>query len=161
MDLQGMINGMNEAQAHDRANYHLTYGELIKALKAAPADALFDERIKGIGSWRGSYIEIALFTDSNGAHWEDEEYTGNYGPDYRKWADEYKHGVEELPRKAHELAAFLESLIGKDFIGYKGGNFKIEEYKPLWFERGESSCNEEAIIGIDSNLKLITKALES
>lgn len=161
MDFQAMINSMNEAAARDRSNYHLTYGDLIKALRAAAADALFDERIKGIGSWRGSYIEIALFTDSSGAFWQDEEYTGDYGPEYHEWSKKHDHSVDELPRKAHELAAFLESLIGKDFVGYKGGNFEIKEYKPLWLEEDGSTYSNVAIVGIDTDLKLITKELDS
>jgi hypothetical protein len=78
---------------------------------------------------------------------------------YSKWRDENAHSAE-MPRNANELGAFLESLLGKDFVGYKGGNFKIEEYKPLWLEPEESSYNEVAIIGIDKDLKLITKDIE-
>jgi hypothetical protein len=161
MDFQALIDSMNESQAKDRSNYHLTYGNLVKVLKAAPADAVFDERVKGIGSWRGSYIEIALFTDESGTHYEDEEYTGSYGPDYHKWAEQHQHGVKELPRNANELGALLESMIGKDFTGYKGGNFKIEEYKPLWLEQDGSTCAEVAVIGITEDLKLVTKDLEA
>lgn len=160
MDLQKMVNTMNENTAKDRSNYHLTYGELIEALKAAPDDAVVDERIKGVGSWRGSYIEIAIFTESTGAHWEDKEYTGDYGPDYHKWAKEHQHGVDVLPTNAHELAALLESILGKDFVGYKGGNFTIETWKPLWLEETAGDSSELAITGIDKDLKLITKQIE-
>lgn len=160
-DLQDLINSMNEQQAHERSNYHLTYGDLIKALREAPADATFDERIKGIGSWRGSYIEIALFTDEDGAIYEDGEYTGDYGDDYAKWAEEHQHEVEQLPRGAHDLAKLLESLIGKDFVGYKGGSFTIEQYKPLWLEADSSTCAypSVAVVGIDKDLKLVTEEM--
>lgn len=158
MDLQALVDSMNESQAKDRSNYHLTYGGLIKALKAAPAEAEFDNRVKGIGSWRGSYIEIALFTDEDGYSAQDGEFTGDY-KDYSKWAK--THDISgDFPHKAGELAALLESLIGKDFVGYKGGNFTIAEYKPLWLETDDSTCDEIAIVGIDENLKLITKQLE-
>lgn len=159
MDLQAMVDVMNESTARDRGNYHLTYGQLIEALKSAPNNAVFDERIKGIGSWRGSYIEIALFTEDAGLYAEDEEFTGDW-KEHKEWANEHAVSVEELPRNANELGRLLESLVGKDFIGYKGGNFTIEEYKPLWLEIDSSSYAEVAVIGIDKDLNLITKSLE-
>lgn len=160
MDFQALIDSMNESRAKDRSNYHLTYGNLVKILKAAPANAVIDERIKGIGSWRGSYIEIAIFTDEPGTNYEDEEYTGSYGDDYHKWAGQHQHSAE-IPRNANEFGALLESMIGKDFVGYKGGNFKIEEYKPLWLEKDSSTCDEVAIVGLTNELKLITKELQN
>lgn len=156
MDLQAFVNGMNESAARTRGEYHLTYGQLIKALKDAPSDAKFDERVKGIGSWRGSYVEVALFTEDNGLYAEDEEFTGDYKK-YDEWAKEHSIEVDKLPTNANELGELLESLIGKDFIGYKGGNFTIEEYKPLWLEESSGSCASVAVIGIDDNLKLTTK----
>lgn len=159
MDLQGLVDGMNESQARDRGNYHLTYGELIKALKAAPNNAEFDKRVKGIGSWRGSYIEIALFTEEEGLYAQDGEFTGDY-KDYGKWEKDHKTVVGELPRNANELGELLESLLGKCFVGYKGGNFTIEEYKPLWLETADNTCDSVAITGIDKDLKLTTKQIE-
>jgi hypothetical protein len=158
MDLQKMIESMNESQAKDRSNYHLTYGGLIDSLKAAPKDAKFDKRIKGIGSWRGSYIEIALFTEDSGYYAQDGEFFGDY-KDYNKWEKENSVSDGKLPRNANELGDLLESLLGKDFIGYKGGNFTIERYKPLWLETEDSSYNGEAIIGIDKDLQLITEKI--
>jgi hypothetical protein len=160
MDFQAMIDSMNESTAKDRANYHLTYGQLIQVLKAAPPDAVFDERINGIGSWRGSYIEVALFTEEHGLYATNGEFTGDYANGaYQAWVKENSITVEELPKNANELGALLESLLGKDFIGYKGGNFTIEEYKPLWLEAHDNDCDSVAIIGIDENLKLITKQI--
>lgn len=160
MDLQKMIDSMNEQQARDRGNYHLTYGQLVKALKAAPPDAVFDDRIKGIGSWRGSYTEIAVFTDDAGTHWDDEEYNGDFGDDYRKWEEQHHHKVSELPKNANELGALLESMLGKDFIGWKGGNFTIQKHKPIWFTQDASTSGRTAVIGIDESLRLVTKDLE-
>lgn len=163
MDLQKFINDTNEQSARDRSNYHLTYGELIKALKNAPSTAVVDERIKGIGSWRGSYIEIAIFTDSNGYHAEKTEfndYGSNFHEKYEAWAKENVLESDTLPTNANDLGILLESLLGLQFVGYKGGNFTIEEYKPLWLEPKHSSCSSVAIIGIDEDLKLITKQLE-
>lgn len=154
---------MNEQRAKDRGNYHLTYGELIKVLKAAPSDAVFDERIKGIGSWRGSYIEIALYTKSKGYRAEKEEFNDYSGDNFREKYDawEKENCIEgKFPRNANKLAEVLESLLELQFVGYKGGNFTIEEWKPLWLEEDYSTYSSEAIIGIDKDLKLITKKIE-
>jgi hypothetical protein len=162
MDLQKMIDSMNESQAKERGNYHLTYGGLIDALKNAPADAVFD-KIKGIGSWRGSYIEIALFTESEGLTAEKKEfndYGDNFQESYKKHQEENVVSVEKLPTNANELGELLESLLGLDFVGYKGGNFKIERYKPLWLCTEYGSSGNTAIIGIDEHINLITKEVD-
>ncbi len=163
MDLQKMIDSMNESQARERGNYHLTYGGLVDALKNAPQKAVFD-KVKGIGSWRGSYIEIALFTEDEGFHTEREEFDDfegdNWNDKYEKWKKENVISAETLPTNANELGNLLESLIGLDFVGYKGGNFKIERYKPLWLCVTGSSSGNTAIIGIDKDLNLITKEVE-
>lgn len=160
MDLQAFINASNEAQARDRGNYHLTYGGLIDALEAANPDKKVDKRFNGIGSWRGSYVEIAIFIDTKGYHAENEEYMGSYGEDYKKWREENQLGAETLPKKAGEMAKLLNSLIGKDFVGWKGGNYKIDTYKPLWLTDDESMSGQTAIIGIDKDLNFITKEIE-
>lgn len=154
MDFQALINSMNEQTAKDRSNYHLTYGQLIEALKAAPKDATFDKRIKGIGSWRGSYIEIALFTDAPG-------YSVVYGLYKSEYEKESEEEADKLPTNANELGALLESLIGKDFTGWKGGNYEIEAYKPLWLEKTHGDCTSVAVIGIDKDLNLITKEVDA
>ena len=155
---------MNESSARQRSGYHLTYGELIEALKNAPPKALFDKRIKGIGSWRGSYIEIALFTKDTGFHAEKEEFNDyggdNFSEKYDTWKKENVISAEELPRNANKLGELLESLLGLDFVGYKGGNFKIERYKPLWLCEESNYSGNTAIIGIDEKLKLITKEVK-
>ena len=159
MDLQAFINASNEMQARDRGNYHLTYGELIDALEAANPDKKVDKRFKGIGSWRGSYVEIAIFTEDSGYHAEKEEYFGEYGEDYKKWRDENELGAETLPKKAGDMAKLLNSLIGKDFVGWKGGNYKIDRYKPLWLTPEASRSDNVAIIDIDKDLNFITKEI--
>jgi hypothetical protein len=162
MDLQNLVNVMNEQSAREKSNYHLTYGDLIKALKQAPSDTIFDKRIKGIGSWRGSYIEIALYTKSSGFTAEKEEFndysSDNFNEKYEAWKKENVISGE-LPKNANELGKVLESLLGLQFVGYKGGNFTIEEWKPLWLEEDGSTYTSRAIIGIDKNMKLIVKKI--
>jgi hypothetical protein len=165
MDIQKLIDSMNEQQAKDRGNYHLNYGQLIDVLKSAPKDAVVDERIKGIGSWRGSYIEIAIFTEDAGYHAERSEFT-DYGGDnwnekHKAWEKENVVAGESLPTNANELGELLESLLGLEFVGWKGGNFTIERYKPIWLTSDAGSSGDTAVIGIDENLKLVTKEIDN
>lgn len=161
MDMQKLINVMNESSANLRSGYHLTFGGLIDALKAAPKKATFDKRVKGIGSWRGSYIEIALFTNptAGGISAEKEKYNPSGGFDW----DEYNKFQETnclsvpMPRNANELGALLESLLDTYcFVGYKGGHFRITRNRPLWLETDDSTCDSLAIVGIDEKMRLIT-----
>jgi len=155
MDLQALINLIKESESKVRAGYHLTYGQLIEALKSAPLDAVADERIKGIGSWRGSYIDIAIYTDEEGYYSEDFDCD-----DYESWEEHGKNhsqSADKLPTNANQLGDLLESLIGKNFIGYKGGHYKIDIDKPLWLESGSSDSQGIAVVGIDKGLKLLTK----
>lgn len=154
MDLQKMINSMNQQHCDDRCRYHLTYGELIDALKSAPKKAKYDKRIKGIDSWRGSYIEIAILTEDNGLYCQDSEFDGDY-KEYDKWEKEHATSVDKLPKTANELGELLESILGKEFIGWKGGSYTITKDKPLWLEKSGGACAETPIIGIDKNLNLI------
>jgi len=158
IDLEKMIKAMNESRAIDRGHYHLTYGELVDALLKAPKNATFDKRVKGIDSWRGSYTEIALFTEDEGLRSPDEEYNGDYS-DYDEWEEKHVIELEKLPQNANELGRLLKSLIGRTFTGYKGGNFTITREKPLWLEKERSSVKELAIIGITDDLKLLLKNL--
>lgn len=154
---------MNESSARQRSDYHLTYGALVKALKEAPKNAKFDKRVKGIGSWRGSYIEIALYTEDPGLSAQRSEFNDyggdNFSEKYAEWEKKNVVSLDKLPTNANKLGVVLESLVGLDFVGYKGGNFKIEEYKPLWFEKDSSTCGHMAVVGIDKDLNLITKEL--
>jgi len=160
-DLQTIIEAMNLAGSEERSHYHLTYGGLIDALRAADPDAKFDERVQGIGSYRGYYIDIALFEGSRGFSTVDAEYRGDY-TDYLKWHERHpEQGAGELPRKAGQLAELLESLIGRYFTGWKGGQYEITRETPLWLEHDAGDADEVAIIGIDENLNLITKDLEA
>lgn len=162
MNIQEFINTANELAAKGRSGYHLTLRGLIKALEDASPDVVFDGRVKGIGSWRGSYVEIALFTEEEGYYAEKSEYSleGRYGSDeYKKWkAENTVEGL--LPSNARELAEVLRSLVGLQFVGYKGGNYTIEEWKPLWLEKNSGSSGNIAIVGIDKELRLVTKEVQ-
>lgn len=161
MDLQNFVDTMNEINSEERSGYHLTYGGLIKALKAADKNATFDRRVKGIGSYRGYYIDVALFTKEKGLYVQDGEFGSEWDfKEYRKWEKANSTKVEKLPTNANELGELLDSLIGRDFIGYKGGNFTITEDKPLWLEEEASDASGIAVVDVDSGLNLVTKDVE-
>lgn len=161
MDLQAFVNAMSENSAKDRSGYHLTYGGLIDALRAAPDDAVSDERAVGLGSYRGYYVDIALYTDDSGcsASDTDEDFDGDYSK-YAEWEDSHQVGAKTLPRRAHELADFLEGLLGNYFTGYKGGEYEITRDKALWLAKDYGDCSELAVVGIGENLELVTKLVE-
>ena len=163
MNLQKTVDLLNEAQARTKSHYHLTFGELIKALEKAPKNAVVDKRFKGIGSWRGSYVEIAIFTKEKGLHAEKSEFNDydleNWQENYDVWHEKNVVEFDKLPRNANELAKILKEIKGLYFVGYKGGNFQIEDYKPLWLTAESCESGETAIIGIDENLKFITKVI--
>jgi len=151
-----MINVINETSSGERSNYHLTFGKLIDILKGADSEAVFDNRVTGIGSYRGYYIDISLYTERGGVYLRDEEFNGDY-KDFDKWEKKHSTNIEKLPVKANELGVLLESFIGKSFTGHKGGNYIITRDKPLWLSNDSSDCSGMAVIDIDNNLKLITK----
>ncbi len=159
MDFQNMLNQMQENDSKERANYHLTYGELIDKLKSAPKDAKVDKRFEGIGSYRGSYIEIAIFTKDKGLTVFNDEVPMIRGFDVAKWYKDNVTFIENLPTNANELGKILESMLGKYFQGWKGGEFKIERWKPIWLCEELQDADDVAIVGIDDNLEFITKQI--
>lgn len=163
MNLQDFMDANNKLMSKERSNYHLTYGDLIDVLKAANSKAVFDKRVNGIGSYRGYYTDIALFTDSPGFTTTDMEYDWEAGYDSQinksYSSPEHKLGGD-LPTNANQLGALLESLLGRYFTGWKGGDFEIARDKPLWLETEEGTCSGEAVMAIGKNLELITKKVD-
>ena len=154
-----MVDSMNDMSMFERSNYHLTFGGLIEALLKADINSVFDKRITGIDSFRGYYSDIVLCTEKEGLRVYDEEYIGEY-KDYDKWYKEHNTHISKLPSNANELGELLKSIIGKDFKGYKGGNFTITEDKPLWLGEDSSDSSGPAVIGISDDLVLITKEIK-
>lgn len=161
MDMQAFVDAIGKEGEMERERYHLSYGDLIKALRDAPAGVEFDTRVKGIGSYRGYYTDIALFTEDEGYSCEDEEYDYDQGFDgYKSWEEKNRHSGD-LPKDAHKLADLLESLVGKGFSGWKGGHFVITLENPLWLTTEAGTVDNDAVVGVDKDLNLITKSFES
>lgn len=81
----------------------------------------------GIDSWRGIYAELAL---------------GWRPPDGK-------------PMKVAALISLLESAIGRTFIGYKGGDFKMHAHTRVHCDNYGKATNTEIVGVVDLELFVI------
>lgn len=124
MDLQEYLDNFTTAAREERmkTSSQLTLGELIlklepivKAQKRKKEEDLAivkfdfaDTFPTHLHSWRGSYAELAI---------------GWGGGTY---------GSEENPMTVVKFYEMLKSAIGKEFTGWKGGEFTMDKNTPLW-----------------------------
>lgn len=123
MDLQEIVNNAMKARRADEmlTSSQLTLGELILKLEAVDDKKLpviFDGNKFhpiGVGSWRGSYCELAIEYSSSGK-------------------------VFSVKR----FLKILKDTVSKTFVGYKGGNFLMGRTTPVWVANyGESQGFKE------------------
>lgn len=128
MDLEDIVhNAMQAERAEEmKESEQLTLGELILKVDAVEDKAkgiFFDDtniRPTGVGSWRGSYRELAIRYDSD------------------------SDGMT-----AAEFLDTLRDANGRTFKGYKGGDFKMGKTTPVWVANyGESQGFEHRNHGI-------------
>lgn len=79
-----------------------------------------------IDSWRGSYSELAL---------------------------DFKAEGESM--KITDFLAMLESTVGKEFTGYKGGEFIMSRQTPVWVANYGNSGNTAVIDVVDNEYEVI------
>lgn len=137
MDIQALMDSMSDQWKQDRSKYHLTLGELHKALHEANPDALVlldagDTSPDEAHSYRGYYSDLA----------------------FRRVSP---------PIKAARLLIEVVNSIGETFEGYKGGDFKMDEDTPLWVSSYGTS-DGIAMVAIttlpDGNLSITTKQID-
>jgi len=135
MDIQTLLdNAVKSArQTELSSSPQLLLGEIILKLEAVKNKELplfidlMDKRPMGIGSWRGSYCELAIRTEIFGSYNTDgDSYEmkeiGCQNPTVEQWID------------------VLKEAEGKTFVGYKGGDFFMSKNTPVWLaEYGNSS----------------------
>lgn len=117
MDLQDVIEGQlaQDREEAMKQSTQLTLGELILKLEAVDQgkEVVFDDgefRPTSVGSWRGSYKELAM---------------------------RYDEGGERL--SVSELLLTLREADGEEFTGYKGGQYLMGRTTPVWVaNRGDS-----------------------
>jgi len=147
MDLQTILhNAVAAARAEEmKTSPQLTLGEMMLKLEAVQSKGLpvvfdiQDYHPIGIGSWRGSYNELAL---------------------------EYESGGATLT--ARGVIALLRGVVGRTLEGYKGGNYLMGKTTPIWVANyGDSMGFREeeptAVVDIletEDEVIIETKALE-
>ena len=94
----------------------MTLGELIDTLKSFPKDYLvvikpYDLVPNGFDSYRGYYDELALEYDIEG------------------------HCTVE------DLLKIAKKVVGKELMGYKGGNFLMTKNTPVWISNYGNTSN--------------------
>ena len=109
----------------------ITLGELVALLKARPQDQEVRYDFAWMvptkaASWRGSYDQLAL--------------------GYANLSDRHNSEQVKEPTVA-ELVAHLESCVGKEFQGWKGGDYLMAADTVLWVANPGESCNT-AITGV-------------
>lgn len=145
MDLTEIIsNAVSVKRANEmKTSEQLTLGELIlkfEAVKDKSLPVIFDDTYHpiGIGSWRGSYCELAI-----------------------------EYGKDEPRMTAKRFLQKLHDLIGAILTGYKGGEFVMGKITPIWVANYGNSCGftgvYQAVIDLEESTKGIiikTKYIE-
>lgn len=138
MDLQTYLNNAVAAsrQATLAKSDQLTLGELILKLEPIVEKQGEDEATvrydfeylfpNNIDSWRGSYSELALNFTTEG---------------------------QEM--KVSDFLNMLKECIGKEFTGYKGGEFTMNKHTPIWVANYGNSGNTAVIDVIDNGYCII------
>lgn len=112
----------------------MNLGDLIKRLEACDleADLRYDFcdliPTTKVQSYRGFYEQLAIgFVDPR--------------VDYESGKGEYKS------IKVGDLLPKLKEAIGKTFTGYKGGEFEMNQYTPVWVAN-YGHCHGTKIVGV-------------
>lgn len=174
--LQKMLDDSVKAKRSDdmKTSEQLMLCEIISKLENITNKELpivFDDSDfvpTAIGSWRGSYRELAIcYEGGNSFNTDEIEYE-----DF-EYGHSYKQQSTELPKKpkAQDLLDMLKLCLGKSFTGYKGGNFEMGKSTPLWVAnygtsngyKSNDDCWTQAVVDIQENNKnvvIVTKLIE-
>lgn len=128
-----------------KENQQLSLGEFIKELEST--DLKYDEETykevefdfgtavpTELSSWRGSYDELALGYKLSGYDNDSEHFANT---------------------KADKLLEHLKSAIGKEYEGYKGGDYTMNEDTPVWVANYGHSGNTGVVGVLDVGYKLV------
>lgn len=149
MQMQDVFNAVVKAHRNStlKDSPQLTLGELIAKIKACgltwgtPEEAKTVEYDFGtaiptdLGSWRGSYVELAL--------------------GYRLTGYDVNSNESGLQCKAEDLLKELESAIGKTFTGWKGGEFEMSENTPVWVDNDGNTSHTGIVDVFDDGWRII------
>lgn len=151
----------------------LTLGELTLKLEAVADKSLpvtFDVdgyKPTGLGSWRGSYVELAIQYEGGGMNCYEQpkpeckrDEFGDH--DYKcpcGGSNQHSTTLPESPT-VQDLLAVLKLSNGKYFEGYKGGDCTMGKTTPIWVANyGDSSGfksdkehgkYDQAVVGVET-----------
>ena len=144
MDLETILKNAVQAKRNEelKNSPQLLLGEMILKLEGVKDKSkplyidLLGKRPMGIDSWRGSYCELAIQTES----------FGDFNTDKIAWESEDGQYKSYKPQKigkenptVEEWLKVLKEAVGKTFTGYKGGDFLMGKNTPVWLaEYGDS-----------------------
>lgn len=137
--LENATKKMREASFADSPQ--LTIGEFLALIKDIP-DVDGNENVTisfdfgtaypiGLSSWRGAYSELAI-----------NYGLGGYDNDN---ADQSAH------RDLADFRKELEEAVGKEFYGWKGGDFTMSLDTPLWVAN-DGNVGNTGVVGIRNNV---------
>lgn len=142
-DIQDLMVKQRE-ERFSKSN-QLSLGELINELEKV--DLKYDDKTyksvefdfgsavpTDLDSWRGSYNELALGYRLSGYDNQDEHFA---------------------ECKADKLLEHLKESIGKEYSGWKGGEFTMSENTPIWVANSGNSGNTSVVGVYDANYKIV------
>ena len=153
MDMQTILTNASSVMRAERlkSSPQMTLGEMIATIELIAknqeniikkydheADVVFDFEYAyptGLSSWRGSYAELALNFSFKGYGVEGFQKLENFEP------------KEMLVSKFLEL---LKSALGKEYTGWKGGEFVMGKTTPIWVANDGNSGNT-GVVGIKND----------
>ena len=174
--LQKMMDDSVKARRSDnmKTSDQLILVELISKLENVTNKELsivFDDSDHvptALGSWRGSYRELAICYEGDGSFNTDEIEHEDF-----EYGHSYKQQSTVLPKNptTKDFLDMLKLCSGKSFTGYKGGNFQMGKTTPIWVAnygtsngyKSNDDCWTQAVVDIqenDKNVVIITKLME-
>ena len=143
-DIHEQVKKQRELRFRD--NQQLSLGEFIKELESVDLKMEHNGEVKEVefdfgtafptqlDSWRGSYDEIALGYKMSGYDNNSEHFANT---------------------KADKLLEHLKEAVGKEYEGYKGGDFTMDKNTPVWVANYGHSGNTGVVGVLDAGYKLV------
>jgi hypothetical protein len=135
MDLRALINTINKVGKDTRSGYHLTLGALRDVLVEAPSEWL---------------VEFDDGTPVGTPH------------SYRGYYSDLAFKDASIPRKVAEVYPGVLGAIGREFTGYKGGEYRMHEKTPLWRSEYGSASGIAVVraLAMDGKIVLVTQQVD-